>query len=75
METARDATQQLSLEELLEAFEEAGVYCLPLKGVLDVYKRQCLVLPARKNMAACMFLLIRQLFINLRERCLQAAER
>lgn len=38
METARDATQQLSLEELLLAFEEAGVYCIPLKGV---FMKQC----------------------------------
>lgn len=33
LEVARDTTQQFSLEELLQAFEEAGVYCMALKGV------------------------------------------
>lgn len=33
METARDTTQHFALEELLESFEQAGVYCLPLKGI------------------------------------------
>lgn len=33
LEVARDATQQFSLEELKEAFEEAGVDCMALKGV------------------------------------------
>lgn len=32
--TAREAVQHFSLEELLDAFEEAGAACLPLKGIL-----------------------------------------
>lgn len=34
METFRDAIQQLSLEELLDAFETEGIDCIPLKGIL-----------------------------------------
>jgi len=32
--TAREAVQHFSLTELLDAFEEAGAACLPLKGIL-----------------------------------------
>lgn len=32
--TAKEAVQYFSLEELLDAFEEAGVDCMPLKGAL-----------------------------------------
>lgn len=33
LEVARDTTQQFSLEELTQAFEEAGVDCMALRGV------------------------------------------
>lgn len=33
-EEFRDAIQQLSLEELLDAFETEGIDCIPLKGIL-----------------------------------------
>lgn len=33
METARDTVQHFSLEELLQAFEANGIYCIPLKGI------------------------------------------
>ena len=38
METARDTVQHFSLEELLQAFEANGIYCIPLKGI---FLKQC----------------------------------